>query len=79
MKLVGIYDEAVFIAPKVYGVKSGTESYTKVKGLKDSKVTYNQLKSLLQGSTPTGGGKGNKLNFTQEKWHRDLSEGTGGY
>ena len=42
MKLVGVYDEAVFIAPKVYGVKSGTESYTKIKGLKN-KVEYRDL------------------------------------
>ena len=64
MKLEGIYDEAIFIAPKVYGVKSENINYTKVKGLKN-KITYNDLSTLLL--------KNQTLEIPQEKWYRSIS------
>ena len=61
-KLEVIFDEAVFLAPKVYGgIVSDTNNkieITKVKGYKNI-LNYNQLKSSLK--------KDSKLELNQEK------------
>jgi len=46
MKLEHIFDEAVFLAPKVYGGRTSTYEYVKVKGLKNP-ITFEELKPLL--------------------------------
>ena len=72
MKLEGVYDEAIFIAPKVYGAKSINENqifeYTKCKGAKNI-ISYYKLKSLLDG-------KNSHLQIEQEKWYRNMSHGS---
>ena len=74
MILVEVLDEAVFISPKIYGgVYAKTEkgvnlkTFTKVKGIK-TQISYDELKTLLI--------KDNDLKIEQEKWYRDLSQGT---
>ena len=67
-KLEVIFDEAVFLAPKVYGgIVSDTNNkieITKVKGYKNI-LNYNQLKSSLK--------KDSKLELNQEKWFKSIS------
>lgn len=46
MKLEGTYDKAVFLAPKVYGLKNDIEEIVKVKGLKNP-ISFTQLETLL--------------------------------
>ena len=69
-KLEVVFDEAVFLAPKVYGgIVSDTNNkieITKVKGYKNI-LNYNQLKSLLK--------KDSKLELNQEKWFKSISDG----
>lgn len=71
-KLEYTINRAVFLAPKVYGlVTSDGESIIKVKGvakhaLKD--FTINDLDSLRQKDT--------KRTFTQEKWFKNIFQGT---
>lgn len=69
-KLECIYEEAVFLAPKVYGGiirnEDGTfRQVSKVKGYKDV-VDYEILKSLLF--------KDETVNLKHEKWFRDTVE-----
>ena len=59
MKLEYIFDEATFLAPKVYGGITETGELTKVKGFKNE-VSYSDLKSLLI--------KDSKLELNQDKW-----------
>lgn len=68
MKLECIFDEAVFLAPKVYGglLENGNE-ITKVKGFKDE-IKYSELKSLLVKDT--------NLELKQDKWFNSLQEGS---
>jgi len=47
MKLEAILEEAVYLAPKVYGGRTRDSEYVKVKGLKNP-ISYNELKSLLK-------------------------------
>lgn len=66
MKPEGVYDTAIYIAPKMYFLKNKDEEISVVKGLS---IPLNQesFESLLkQGST---------VKLTQEKWKRDLGEG----
>ena len=71
MKLEGIYDEAIFIAPKVYGAKSSSNQskiieFTKCKGAKNI-IPYSILKNVLNGQ--------NKVQIEQEKWYRSMQNG----
>src|SRR5277367_6949469 len=66
MKLEHIFDDAIFLAPKVYGGITSSYEYVKVKGLKNP-VSFNQLKPLLI--------KDANLKINQEKWYRNISEG----
>jgi|SRR5882757_6020309 len=65
MKLENYFNDATFLAPKVYGGVYSTGEITKVKGFKNH-VKYNQLKSLLK--------KGKSLILDQEKWFRSIEE-----
>ena len=66
MKLEHIFDDALFLAPKVYGGITSSYEYVKVKGLKNP-VSFKQLKPLLI--------KDANLKINQEKWYRNISEG----
>jgi len=66
MKLEHIFDDAIFLAPKVYGGITSTYEYVKVKGLKNP-VSFNQLKPLLV--------KDANLKISQEKWYRNVTDG----
>ena len=65
-KLEHIFDEAVFLSPKVYGGKTSEYEYVKVKGLKTS-VPFSELKNLLK--------KGEAIQKPNQKWYRSLSLG----
>src|SRR4029077_11732504 len=70
MKLEGIYDEVIFIAPKVYCLKNKNESIIKIKGLtKDSiiksNITIDTLETLLF--------LNNNLTFSQLKWFKNIA------
>jgi hypothetical protein len=73
MKLEGIYDKALFLAPKLYAlenIKSG-ESIIKIKGLtkeaiKRNNITIELLENLLH--------KDYKLTFKPNKWFKSLNK-----
>ena len=69
MKLEGIYDKAIFLAPKVYGLKNQNEEIIKIKGLSKESIVKNNitielLEELLE--------KDSNLEFEQEKWYKNL-------
>ena len=66
MKLEHIFDDAIFLTPKVYGGITSTYEYVKVKGLKNP-VSFNQLKPILI--------KDANIEFKQDKWYRNISGG----
>jgi len=66
MKLEHIFDDARYLAPKVYGGITPFDEYVKVKGLKNP-VSFNQLKLLLNKDT--------NLEIKQDKWYRNISDG----
>ena len=65
LKFEHSFDEAVYLAPKVYGGKNKYYDYIRVKGLKNP-MSFNELKSLLK--------RNKKLKIPQEKWYRDFSK-----
>nr|BAM29340.1 dnapol [Lentinula edodes] len=65
-KLEHVFDEAVFLAPKMYGGKNKSYEYVRIKGLKNP-IKYDDLKQLLK--------KDSKLEIKQEKWYSDVSNG----
>nr|YP_009493135.1 DNA-directed DNA polymerase [Ganoderma leucocontextum]AWJ63930.1 DNA-directed DNA polymerase [Ganoderma leucocontextum] len=66
-KLEGVFDEVVFLAPKVRGSTNSFGEETRVKGLK-SPVTFNQLKSLFY--------KDQSLEIIQDKFYGSIGEGS---
>lgn len=64
MKLEHIFDDAIYLAPKVYGGKTENYEYVRIKGLKNP-IKFEELKGLLY--------KDSKLEITQEKWYKDIS------
>ena len=66
-KLEGVFDEAIFLAPKVRGSINSEGEETRVKGLK-SPISFSQLKSLLY--------KDKSLEIPQEKFYGSISEGS---
>jgi len=71
-KLEHIYEEATFLAPKVYGgiirnEDGSIKEISKVKGYKEH-VPYEIIKSLLD--------KDNVVNLTHEKWFKDNAKAT---
>jgi DNA polymerase type B, organellar and viral len=65
-KLESISKEAVFLAPKVYGLvdKDTGQEIIKVKGYKNKNITFNELKSLLK--------LNKKLELNHEKWFKSI-------
>jgi hypothetical protein len=66
MKLEHTFDEAIFLAPKMYGGKTPNYEYVRVKGLKNP-IEFDKLRPLLT--------KGSNLEIQQEKWYSDVSNG----
>ena len=66
MNLEQFFDQAVFLAPKVYGGLIHENEYVKVKGVKNT-ISYDSLFDLLE--------KNNTFNLIQEKWYRNLPLG----
>jgi hypothetical protein len=71
LKLVGVYDKAVFLAPKVYALKNSLEEIIKIKGLnkeaiKKNNITLDTLELLLN--------KDYKLAFSQNKCFKNISK-----
>ena len=71
MKLEGVYNKALFLAPKVYGLKntaSQLEEIIKIKGLNKDAIKKNKIileyLELLE--------KDSKLEFEQDKWYKNL-------
>ncbi len=70
MKLEGIYDKALFLAPKLYALKNNEEEIIKIKGLtkesiQKNNITIDLLENLLY--------KDYKLTFKQNKWFKSLN------
>jgi hypothetical protein len=69
LKLEGVYDRALFLAPKVYALENKDSKVIKVKGLQNkvlSTLSFSELEILLN--------KDQKLLFNQEKWYRHLDK-----
>jgi hypothetical protein len=71
LKLEGIYDKAIFLAPKVYALKNDSEEIIKIKGLgkksiKENNINIDALTALLN--------KDYKMSINQSKWFRSVSE-----
>jgi hypothetical protein len=71
LKLEGIYDKAIFLAPKVYALKNNNEEIIKIKGLskeaiKNNNITIDILSILLN--------KDHKLGFNQNKWFKNINQ-----
>jgi DNA polymerase elongation subunit (family B) len=77
LKLEGIYDSAVFLAPKVYALKNNQEEIIKIKGLSkesiiNNNITLGYLEQLLIKDSPSCGA----IQISQNKWFRHLDQGT---
>jgi DNA polymerase elongation subunit (family B) len=73
LKLEGIYDKAIFLAPKVYALKFNNEEIIKIKGLSKESIwkrglNIEILETLLK--------KDSDLKLTQDKWFKSLAEGS---
>jgi len=71
LKLEGIYDHAIFLAPKVYALKNNNEEIIKIKGLtkeaiNNNNITLDSLEILLN--------KDYKLSFKQNKWFKNINK-----
>jgi hypothetical protein len=71
LKLEGIWDDAIFLAPKVYALRNDKETIIKVKGVKKEAIkdfiTFEILESLLDQSS---------ISVNQNKWFRSYSKGS---
>nr|YP_009690259.1 DNA polymerase family B [Porodaedalea pini]QEG57039.1 DNA polymerase family B [Porodaedalea pini] len=66
LKLEHIFNEVIYLAPKVYAGKTDTYEYVKIKGLKNP-ISFDEMKPLLN--------KGDSLQINQEKWYKHINEG----
>nr|YP_009690258.1 hypothetical protein PPIT_000142 [Porodaedalea pini]QEG57038.1 hypothetical protein PPIT_000142 [Porodaedalea pini] len=66
LKLEHVFNEVVFLSPKVYAGKTDTYEYVKVKGLKNH-ISFDQMKPLLN--------KDESLKINQDKWYKHFGEG----
>jgi hypothetical protein len=70
LKLEGVWNKALFLAPKVYALENlNGEKVIKIKGLKKelfNDISLDQLTPLLK--------EGEVLSFNQEKWFKSLSD-----
>lgn len=65
LKLEHVFNDVIYLAPKVYSGKADGYEYTKVKGLKDS-ITFDELKPILK--------KGECIKLSQDKWYKDIGQ-----
>jgi hypothetical protein len=68
LKLEGIFDKALFLAPKVYALQNESETIIKIKGLKRNVLEKSSLEKLLPGLRSKQLKKGETLKFNQIKW-----------
>ena len=68
MKLEHVFDDAIFLGPKMYGGINSNYEYVRIKGLKNP-IKFSELKPLLTKNT--------SLEIRQEKWYSDISNGNG--
>jgi hypothetical protein len=73
LKLVGIYDLAVFLAPKVYALKNSLEEIIKIKGLNEEAIIKNKITTLTLDKLLV---KDSLLPIPQNKWFRHLDKGS---
>jgi hypothetical protein len=73
MKFEHILDDAIYLAPKLYGGIMPSDEYVKVKELKNP-VSFNQLKLLLNKYKDTNL-EIKQLEIKQDKWYRNISDG----
>lgn len=66
LKLEHVFNEVVYLAPKVYAGKANDYEYTRAKGVKDS-ISYSDIKPLLV--------KGESIKINQDKWYKNIGEG----
>lgn len=66
MKLERYFDQAIFLAPKVYGGILEHKECVRIKGLKDT-IAFSSLSDLLI--------KNNKLVLSQDKWYKNIELG----
>jgi len=71
MKLEGIFDRALFLAPKVYALKNDNAEIIKIKGLSkeainNNNISLDSLEILLN--------KDYKLIFSQNKWFKNIDK-----
>lgn len=66
MKIEHVFEDAVFLGPKMYGGITKDYEYVRIKGLKNP-IPFKNLKLLLY--------KDSKLEISQEKWYSDVSNG----
>lgn len=71
LKLENISDKGIFLSPKVYALHNESDpskDILKAKGLKSNIITFKDYETLLN--------KSQVFRTTQEKWFRDITEGT---
>jgi hypothetical protein len=75
LKLEGIYDRALFLAPKVYVLENSEtkETVIKIKGLTKESIIKNNI--TLDNLIPLLN-SGEKSIYLQNKWYRSLGEGS---
>ena len=66
LKLEHVFNEVVYLAPKVYAGRATDYDYIKVKGSK-LPLSFEQIKSLLT--------KDEKVTIQQEKWYKHIDQG----
>jgi len=73
LKLEGVYDSSVFLAPKVYALENQDGLIVKIKGLSKYSIVKNKINiELLYQLLHQNG----NIKKNQDKWFRSLSEGT---
>ena len=61
-----MFNEVVYLAPKVYAGRTSEYDYIKVKGSKNP-LSFEQIKNLLI--------KDQKVIVQQDKWYKNINEG----
>jgi hypothetical protein len=72
LKLVGVYDDAIFLAPKVYALKNSSEEIIKIKGLSEDSIIKNEINLKVLDSFLI---KDSNEQFPQNKMFRHLDKG----